>query len=139
MRDRWPHLFLGLMLAQAAHSVEEYVFRLYEVFPPARLLSGFISANHAVGFAIANTVLVSFGAWCYVALVRRNRPAGVLWAWFWTCLEAANGAMHLIVAAFRGEYFPGAATAPLLLGFAAALAIALNGRNTTLELRSPEF
>ena len=26
MKDRWPHLFLCLMLAQAAHSVEEYVF-----------------------------------------------------------------------------------------------------------------
>ena len=131
MGNRWPHLFLGLMLAQAAHSVEECVFGLYEVFPPARLLSGFISANHAVGFAIANTLLVSFGAWCYVALVRRRRPAGVLWAWFWTCLEAGNGAMHLLIAASRGEYFPGAATAPLLLGFAVALSFALTGRHTS--------
>ena len=136
MKDRWPRLFLALMLAQAAHSVEEYVFRLYEVFPPARSLSGLISANHAVGFAIGNTLLVSFGAWCYVAWVRRNRPAGVLWAWFWTCLEAANGTMHLLIAASRGEYFPGVATAPLLLGFASALAFALAGRNTTSESRS---
>ena len=139
MRDRWPHLFLGLMLAQAAHSVEEYVFRLYEVFPPARFLSGLISANHAVGFAIANTLLVSFGAWCYLAWVRRRRPAGVFWAWFWTCLEAANGAMHLLVAAYRGEYFPGAATAPLLLAFAAALGVVLAGRHTTSGSRSPEL
>jgi hypothetical protein len=138
MKHRWPHLFLALMLAQAAHSVEEYVFRLYEVFPPARSLSGLISANHAVGFAIGNTLLVSFGAWCYVAWVRRNRPAGVVWAWFWTCLEAANGAMHLLIAASRGEYFPGAATAPLLLGFASALAFALTRRDTTSESRSPE-
>ena len=132
MKSHWQRLFLALMLAQAAHSVEEYVFRLYEVFPPARLLSGFISANHAVGFAIGNALLVSFGAWCYVALVRRNRPAGVLWAWFWTCLEAANGAMHLLIAASRGEYFPGAATAPLLLGFAAALAFGYLGYRLTI-------
>ena len=126
MKGRWPHLFLGLMLAQAAHSVEEYVFRLDEVFPPARSLSGLISANHAVGFAIGNTLLVSFGMWCYFAWVRRRRPAGVFWAWFWTCLEAVNGAMHLLIAASRREYFPGAATAPLLLGFAAALGFALS-------------
>ena len=65
MKSHWQRLFLALMLAQAAHSVEEYVFRLYEVFSPARSLSGLISADHAVGFAIANTLLVSFGAWCY--------------------------------------------------------------------------
>jgi Protein of unknown function with HXXEE motif len=139
MKDRWPQLFLALMLAQAAHSVEEYGFRLYEVFPPARSLSGLISANHAVGFAIANTLLVAFGAWCYLAWVRRSRPAGVFWAWFWTCLEAANGAMHLLIAASRGEYFPGAATAPLLLGFATALGFALTGRNTRSESRSPQL
>jgi hypothetical protein len=136
MKDRWPHLFLCLMLAQAAHSVEEYVFRLYEVFPPARFVSGLVSADHAVGFAIANTLLVAFGAWCYVAWVRRRHPAGVFWAWFWTWLEAANGATHLFIAASRGEYFPGAATAPLLLGFAAALAFGLTSRNTTSESSS---
>lgn len=137
MTDRWQRLFLALILAQAAHSVEECVFRLYEVFPPARFLSGLISANHAVGFAIANTLLVAFGAWCYVAWVRANRPAGVSWAWFWTCLEAANGATHLLIAASRGEYFPGAATAPLLLGFASALGLALTRRDTTPASRSP--
>src|SRR5687768_12738640 len=137
MKYRWQRLFLALMLAQAAHSVEEYFFRLYEVFPPARSLSGLISANHAVGFAIGNTLLVSFGAWCYAAWVRRNRPAGVFWAWFWTCLEAFNGAMHLLVAASRGGYFPGAATAPLLLGFASALAFALAGGNAKGAHRGP--
>lgn len=137
MKHRWQHLFLVLMLAQAAHSVEEYVFRLYEVFPPARFLSGLISTNNAVGFAIGNTLLVSFGAWCYVARVRRNRPAGVSWAWFWTWLEAANGAMHLLMAASRGEYFPGAATAPLLLGVASALGLALTRRHATSEPGSP--
>lgn len=35
--------FLALILAQACHSVEEYVFRLYDVFPPARFVSGLFS------------------------------------------------------------------------------------------------
>ena len=75
------------------------VFRLYEVFPPARSLSGLISANHAVGFAIGNTLLVSFGAWCYVAWVRRDRPAGVLWAWFW---DVPRGRQWRDASAHRG-------------------------------------
>ena len=36
--------FWLLILAQAAHSIEEYVGRLYDVFPPARVVSGLISA-----------------------------------------------------------------------------------------------
>ena len=31
--------FLALILVQGAHSIEEYVFGLYEVFAPARLIS----------------------------------------------------------------------------------------------------
>jgi len=32
--------FLALIVAQAAHSIEEYVFRLFEVLAPARFISG---------------------------------------------------------------------------------------------------
>ena len=116
-------LFLGLVLAQAAHSVEEYAYRLYDVFPPARFVSGLLSDNLAVGFAIVNAALVLFGVWCYLARVRPNRPSGIGWSWFWTILEGANGAGHLLLAASRGGYFPGAATAPLLLGIAISLGV----------------
>ena len=112
------HLFLALILAQAAHSVEEYVFRLYDVFAPARFISGLVSANLTVGFAVANAALVTFGAWCYLARVRPNRPSGAGWAWFWTLLEGGNGTGHLLFALARGGYFPGAWTAPFLLGLA---------------------
>ena len=40
-----------LILAQAAHSTEEYVFRLFDVFAPARFVSSLVSDNLAVGFA----------------------------------------------------------------------------------------
>jgi hypothetical protein len=118
-------LFLALVLAQAAHSVEEYLFRLYDVFAPARLVSALFSRNLAAGFAAANIALVSFGVWCYVARVRRGHP-GRGWAWFWTVLEGANGTGHLILAASQGGYFPGAATAPFLLGLALALGATLS-------------
>jgi hypothetical protein len=126
MKPRSQSLFLGLILSQAAHSIEEYCFRLYDLLAPARFISGMVSSNLAFGFAIVNIVLVLFGVWCYLARVRRSHPSGRNWSWFWTILEAANGAGHLILAASRGGYFPGAATAPLLLGFSVSLGMTLS-------------
>lgn len=125
MSQRSQSLFLGLILSQAAHSVEEYRFRLYDVLAPARYISGLVSGDLALGFAVVNLVLVAFGLWCYLVPVRRRHPSGRSWAWFWVVLEAANGTGHLILAASRGGYFPGTATAPLLLGFSVALGVTL--------------
>ena len=125
IRLRTNALFLGLVLSQAAHSLEEYIFRLYDVFAPARFVSGLVSSNLSLGFAIANITLVSLGAWCYVARVRREHSSATTWAWAWVALEVVNGANHLVLAAYRGGYFPGAATAPLLLGFSITLGMTL--------------
>jgi hypothetical protein len=135
MSNRSRLLFLALILAQAAHSVEEYVFHLYDVLAPARFISGLVSENLGVGFAIANVAFVTFGAWCYLARVRANHPSGVGWAWFWTWLEGANGTGHLLFAAARGGYFPGAWTAPFLLVFAVSLASELRRSSSSTEVR----
>jgi len=126
MKALSQNLFLCLILSQAAHSVEEYWFRLYDVLAPARFISSLVSSNLAFGFAIANVVLVLFGLWCYLARVRTRHASGRSWAWFWTVLEAANGANHLILALSSRGYFPGAATAPLLLGFSLWLGVTLS-------------
>ncbi len=125
MKLRSQSLFLGLILSQAAHSIEEYCFRLYDVLAPARFISSIVSSNLALGFAIVNIALVLFGLWCYLARVRTRHPSARSWAWFWTVLEALNGTGHLILAASRGGYFPGAATAPFLLGFSVLLGVTL--------------
>jgi hypothetical protein len=126
MKALSQNLFLCLILSQAAHSIEEYCFRLYDVLAPARFISSLVSSNLAFGFAIANVVFVLFGLWCYLARVRTRHVSGRSWAWFWTVLEAANGANHLILALSSGGYFPGAATAPLLLGFSLWLGVTLS-------------
>jgi hypothetical protein len=118
--------FLALMVAQAAHSIEEYIFRLFDVFAPARAVSGWFSTNPDVGFAVANAVLVSFGLWCYFARVRSDHPSGPVFAWFWTVLEFVNGIGHSVLAFSRGGYFPGVATAPVLLAVSACLAFRLS-------------
>jgi hypothetical protein len=120
--------FAALIAAQALHSVEEYVFRLYDELAPARYVSEAVGVGRALGFAITNVALVSFGLWCWVAKVRPDRPSARLWAWLWSLLEIANGLAHLALAALAGGYFPGLYTAPLLIVIGLFLAFALTRR-----------
>jgi hypothetical protein len=116
-------VFLLLILAQAAHSGEEYAAKLYDVFAPARFVSSLISSNLAFGFLVANAALVSLGLWCWAVPICSGWRAARWLVWFWTILELANGIAHSAIAASRGAYFPGVATAPLLLLFAGWLTI----------------
>ena len=123
----WPirNLFLALILAQAAHSVEEYVFRLYDVLAPARYVSSLFGMDRPIGFIIVNAALVLFGLWCWLARVRPGRTGARHFAWFWALLEVANGCGHLALAVLAGGYFPGLATAPLLLALGGWLVLTL--------------
>lgn len=123
MERKGQAVFLLLILAQAAHSVEEYVTKLYEVFAPARFVSSLVSANLGVGFVVFNAGLVGFGLWCWAVPVRSGWPAARGLAWFWVILELGNGIGHSVLALSKRGYFPGVATAPLLLVFAAWVAV----------------
>jgi hypothetical protein len=103
---RFQAAFGALILAQAAHSAEECAGRLWESFPPARLVSGLISSDLERGFIVANVFLVGFGLWC----------------WAWVALELVNGLCHSLRTLSRAAYTPGVATAPVLLVLAVYLA-----------------
>ena len=113
------------MLAQAAHSVEEYIGRLWESFPPAAFLTGLISSNRELGFIILNTALVAFGFWCLFWPVRRAWGSARGFVWFWVVLETINGIGHPARSLIEGAYTPGVLTAPLLLVVALYLAFQL--------------
>jgi hypothetical protein len=119
------NIFLALILVQAAHSVEEYVFRLYDLLAPARYVSSLFGIDRQTGFVVVNSALVLFGLWCWFARVHPGRRGWIGLAWFWALLEIANGCAHLALAGLAGGYFPGLATAPLLIGLGALLAIRL--------------
>jgi len=131
MDARTRTAFALLIVAQAAHSVEEYEFRLFDAFGPARFVSRLFSSDAATGFALANIGLVLFGVWCYVARVRTLHPSAPVYAWCWTCLELANGIGHLALSMSRGGYFPGVGTAPLLVASAGYLGGRLVGWGRT--------
>jgi hypothetical protein len=81
--SRFTATFGALVLAQAAHSVEEYAGRLWESFPPARVLTGAIASDREVGFLLINVALVAFGLWCLAWPVWRNWPSAVPLAAAW--------------------------------------------------------
>jgi hypothetical protein len=125
MSPRSKNFFLLLVIAQAAHSVEEYVTRLFEVFAPARFVSGLVSDDLALGFAVVNVAFFALGAWCYVGPVRAGGAAGHVAAVAWIAVELVNGAAHIGIAAARGLYFSGLLTAVVLVVAAACLAVSL--------------
>ena len=117
--------FAALVLAQAAHSTEEYLGRLWESFPPARFVSGLVADDLERGFLALNIAIVAFGLWCLAWPVRRGWQSARAIAWSWAAVEAANGAGHILWATSRGGYEPGVLTAPVLIASALALVHAL--------------
>ena len=121
--------FSALILAQAAHSIEEYIGRLWESFPPARFLAGLFASDRELGFIALNAILVGFGLWCVLFPVRRSWASAPGFIRFWIVLETINGVVHPLWSLRQGEYTPGLLTAPVLLILAVYLALQL--RNET--------
>lgn len=117
--------FGALILAQAAHSVEEFVGRLWLSFPPAAFLSGLVSGDRELGFVMINAALVAFGIWCFLWPVRKQWSVAPRLAWVWIVIETINGVGHPAWSLRQGGYTPGVLTAPLLLGIAVYLAVQL--------------
>ena len=117
-------MFGALVAAQTAHSIEEYLGRLWESFPPAAFVSGLISSDREIGFVVINCALLAFGSWCLLWPVRRAWPSAPAIAWFWVGVETINGVGHLAWSLRRQAYTPGVLTAPILL----ALALYLGGQ-----------
>jgi len=122
--------FGALILAQAAHSVEEYAGHLWESFPPARFVTGLVSSDHARGFVLLNVLLFAFGAWCFFWPVRRGWPIAGSLMWLWIVIEIGNGIGHSLWSLREGGYTPGLATAPILLVLAVYLAYQLRRAHT---------
>jgi Protein of unknown function with HXXEE motif len=125
LRTGAKNAFLTLIVLQALHSIEEYTFRLYEVFSPARFASGLVSNDRRLGFVILNIAIVAFGAWCYLWPVRREWRVARPLAWLWITVESINGIVHPAWSMIQRAYTPGVITALGLLPLALRLAVQL--------------
>src|ERR1043165_4287970 len=135
--SRVQYAFGALVLAQAAHSTEEVIGRLWETFPPARFVAGLVSNDLAGGFLFLNVFLFAFGAWCYFGPVRRRWAIATPILWLWIVVETINGIGHPLWCVLQRGYVAGVITAPALLALALYLAkqvLASSGRG---ESRRP--
>jgi hypothetical protein len=114
-------LFAALVTTQVAHSIEEHVGHLWDVLPPARVVSDVFSNDPSRGFLAFNLGVMAFGAVCLVGPVARGWRAARPLTWGWSVAELLNGSGHLVLSLVRRGYFPGALTAPVLILFAVAL------------------
>jgi len=129
--SRVATLFGALVLAQAVHSTEEYLGRLWETFPPARFVSSLVSNDLASGFLFLNVCIVALGAWCYFWPVRRQWAVATPILWLWIVVETINGIGHPLWCVLERGYVAGVITAPFLLFLALYLAkqvLASSGR-----------
>jgi len=126
--SRFQLTFGALVVAQTAHSIEEYLGRLWETFPPAAFLTGLVSSDREVGFLVLNGALVGFGFWSLLWPVRRSWPSVPALAWTWVVIEMINGIGHPAWSLRQNTYTPGVVTAPILLVLALSLAIQLRRR-----------
>lgn len=114
MNKKVSLLFILLVLVQAAHSVEEYLGKLWEVFPPAVWLTGLISEDRHFAFIVINGGLFVFGLVAWLLFVKKGHPIAVFFIWFWIVIELLNGVVHVGWSIMQGGYTPGVLTAPVL-------------------------
>jgi len=114
--------FLLITLTQALHSIEEYLGKLWDVYPPATFLCGLVSSNLETGFIIINVGL--FIVLMVIWFLSKSYPVRGLF-WFWTIMELINGVGHSVWAIIERSYEPGLITAPILIFLALRLALQL--------------
>ncbi len=107
-------IFLLLVLTQAAHSIEEYIGKLWEVFPPARYICSLISNDLETGFLIVNIGLFIIGMIAWFVAKQKGYQSIIGLLWIWVVIEFINGIGHPIWSGIDGGYTPGVLTAPFL-------------------------
>lgn len=119
MNGRIRVAFLLLIVLQTLHSIEELVFKFYELFPP--MASIYRHAPHLAppAFILANALLVVVGFVCLFRWVWPARRGARRVVWVWVSVEAFNVFAHCVWAILIRGYNPGLVTA---LGFVPILA-----------------
>ena len=122
MGNKTKITFLILVLLQGLHSVEEYIGKLWDVFPPAKYLTNLFSENNEIGFLIANLGIFIIGILCWLLLYSKFESTISIIIWIFIVIEIINGIGHPVWSIYQKGYTPGVITAPLLLVTALYLA-----------------
>jgi|SRR5215213_3529631 len=115
MNRRIPPAFLSLVILQAIHSAEEFIFGFYEKFPPMRVIYQAAPLLAKPAFATSNALLLLAGLVCFYYWVRPSGRGARAVVWVWVVLESVNVIAHSVWAFLIGGYNPGLATAILFV------------------------
>jgi hypothetical protein len=115
MNSRIRLAFLALIILQAIHSAEEFIFRFYETFPPMRLIYQDVSDLAKPAFVISNVLLFCAGMICLYYWVQPARKGARTVIWVWITIEAFNVIVHFVWAVLIRGYDPGLATVILFV------------------------
>lgn len=115
MNSRIPPAFLSLVVLQAVHSAEEFVFGFYERFPPMRAVYRDAPLLAKPAFAVSNALLFLAGLICFFYWVRPGRRGARTVVRVWVVLESVNVIAHSVWALLIRGYNPGLATAVLFV------------------------
>jgi hypothetical protein len=107
--------FLILVVLQALHSMEEYTFKFYDVFPPMVFLYRNAPQMARPAFIVFNLLLVTAGLICLFVWVWPGRRGARTIVLVWIGMESFNLVAHLTWAILIRGYNPGLVT---VIGFA---------------------
>jgi len=102
--------FLILIVLQALHSTEEFIFRFYEVFPPMVRLYRDAPQLARPAFVVFNLALLMGGLICLFRWVWPGRRGARTIVWIWIGGEILNALAHATWAILIGGYNPGLLT-----------------------------
>src|SRR5215469_12885551 len=115
MSNKIRTAFLILIVLQALHSMEEYIFKFYDAFPPMLFLYRNAPQLARPAFIVFNVLLVSAGLVCLFLWVWPGRRGARTVIWVWIGIESFNVVAHFVWAFFIRGYNPGLVT---VIGFA---------------------
>ena len=121
MNSKISESFFRLIILQAIHSAEEFIFKFYERFPPMRRLYGEAPHLARPAFLISNLLLILAGLLCFHLVVRTARKGASTVVWIWVVVESFNVIAHLAWALLIRGYNPGLVTGILLVPVLARL------------------
>jgi hypothetical protein len=107
--------FLVLVILQAIHSAEEFIFKFYDRFPPMRFLYQNVPHLAKPAFAISNALLILVGLVCFYYWVQAGRRGATVVVWIWIIMESLNVVAHIVWAVSIGWYNPGLLTGLLFV------------------------
>lgn len=122
MRLSLASTFLIMIVVQAVHAIEEFLFHFWDVFPPMRAVYGGTPGPGERVFIAFHALLIGIGLWSYRRWVRAGGASARTVVRWGIIVQSFTVLLHAAWFLTELRYQPGLATTPL---FVPAIALAI--------------